>query len=49
MFTSKARYHIYPPLVSNNSYVKHSVSQKHLELILDSKPKNLFLKRQTKQ
>ena len=38
MVTSKARYQIYPPLVSNNSYVEHSVSQKHLELILDSKP-----------
>ena len=32
MFTTKIRNQIYPPLVSNNSYVEQSASQKHLGL-----------------
>lgn len=38
MFTTKIRNQTYPPLVFNNSYVEQFATQKHLELILDSKP-----------
>ena len=37
MFTTKIRNQTYPPLVFNNSYVEQFATQKHLELILDSR------------
>ena len=38
MFTTKIRNQTYPPLVFNNNCVEQFATQKHLELILDSRP-----------